>query len=133
MAHLELNRRAALAAATAATAAAVLPRGAMAQGSAPGTPPARAELVIRGAQVLTMDPAIADLASGDVHVRDGAIVAVAAKIDAPSAITVDGKGMICMPGLVETHWHHWTNILRSFMRADDPQRTYFPVTAKYGP
>ena len=33
--------------------------------------------------VLTMDPKIADLAAGDVHVRDGAIVAVGAKMDAP--------------------------------------------------
>jgi len=40
--------------------------------------------------------------------------------------------MICMPGFVDTHWHHWTNLLRPLMRADDPSRTYFPVTAKYG-
>ena len=68
-----------------------------------------------------IDSAIADLPTGDVHVRDGAIVAVAPRIEAPSAISIDGKGMICMPGMVETHWHHWTNILRSFMRAEDPR------------
>ena len=40
------------------------------------TLPARGEFVIRGATVLTMDPAVPDLASGDVHVRGGVIVAV---------------------------------------------------------
>ena len=55
----------------------------MAQGAAPGTPPARAEFVIRGAYVLPMDPSIADLPTGDVHVRDGTIIAVAPRIEAP--------------------------------------------------
>jgi 5-methylthioadenosine/S-adenosylhomocysteine deaminase len=134
MTATKLDRRTMLMATSAFAATTMLQRGtAMAQGAAPGTPPARAEFVIRGAYVLPMDPSIADLPTGDVHVRDGTIIAVAPRIEAPSAISIDGKGMICMPGLVETHWHHWTNILRSFMRAEDPQRTYFPVTAKYGP
>ena len=34
--------------------------------------------------------------------------------------------MICMPGLIETHWHHWTNICRTFVRNDDPRLGYFP-------
>ena len=38
--------------------------------------------MIRGATVLTLDPKIGDLARGDVHVRDGVIVAVAASIAA---------------------------------------------------
>ena len=45
---------------------------------------------------------------------------------------IDGKGMICMPGFVDTHWHHWTSFLRPVMRTDDPKRTYFPVTAALG-
>src|SRR5512134_3844241 len=40
--------------------------------------PARGEFVIRGAIVLSMDAGIGELARGDVHVRDGVIVAVAA-------------------------------------------------------
>jgi cytosine/adenosine deaminase-related metal-dependent hydrolase len=126
-----LDRRTVLTATTAAAAASVLSRNAAAQNRPPSPPPA-AEFVLRGAQVLTMDPAIADLASGDVHVRDGVIMAIGANVDAPGAVVIDGKGMLCMPGLVETHWHHWTNILRTFMRWDDPNATYFPITAKYG-
>jgi cytosine/adenosine deaminase-related metal-dependent hydrolase len=130
MFETEFNRRAMLAATTVLTAASMLPRGAMAQ-NAPAAPP-RGEFVVRGAYVLSMDAAVGDLPRGDVHVRDGAIVAVAANVDAPSAVVMDGTGMICMPGLIDTHWHHWTNILRVFMRWDDPKATYFPVTARYG-
>src|ERR1700704_2892880 len=59
--------------------------------------PAREEFVVRGAHVLTMDTALGELPSGDVHVRDGAIVAVAASAPAPGAEVIDGRGMICMP------------------------------------
>ena len=44
--------------------------------------PPRGEFVIRGATVLSMDPNVGDFATGDVHVRDGAIVAVGPRIDA---------------------------------------------------
>src|SRR5688572_5298431 len=99
MSGTKLDRRTMLMATSAFAATTMLPRGvAMAQGTAPGMPPARAEFVIRGAYVLPMDPSIADLPTGDVHVRDGTIIAVAPRIEAPTAISIDGKGMICMPG-----------------------------------
>jgi len=126
-----VDRRTVLTATTALSAASLLPRTAFAQ-PAPASLPARGEFVVRGAHVLSMDDKIGDLPSGDVHVRDGAIVAVAAGVNAPGAQTLDGKGMICMPGFVDTHWHHWTSFLRPVMRTDDPNRTYFPVTAALG-
>lgn len=130
-----IDRRIMLTATTALGAAALLPRPALAQ--APGAGPAatlppRGEFVVRGAHVLSMDDAIGDLPSGDVHVRDGSIVAVAPSVNAPGAQVIDGKGMICMPGFVDTHLHHWTSVLRPLMRADDPKLTYFPVTAACG-
>ncbi|MBV9556692.1 MAG: amidohydrolase family protein [Pseudolabrys sp.] len=128
-----IDRRTILAGSTALSAAALMPHDAYAQAPKAGALPARGEFVIRGAYVLSMDPTIGDLPNGDVHVRNGDIVAVANGIKAPGAKVIDGKGMICMPGLVETHWHHWTNVLRPFMRWDDPQKTYFPITFKYGP
>jgi cytosine/adenosine deaminase-related metal-dependent hydrolase len=79
-----------------------------------------------------MDRDLGDLAAGEVHVRDGAIVAVGVAVNAPGAEVIDGKGMICMPGFVDTHWHHWTTLLRPVMQADDPKRTYFPVTFALG-
>jgi 5-methylthioadenosine/S-adenosylhomocysteine deaminase len=135
----QLDRRTLLAATTALGAAALMPQPAAAQaGTQTGAPspgaalPARGEFVVRGAHVLSMDERVGDFAIGDVHVREGAIVAVAANVTAPGAETIDGRGMICMPGFVETHWHHWTTFLRPVMRADDPKKTYFPVTFALG-
>ena len=106
----EIDRRTILAGTTALSAAALMPQGAMAQAPRPSAAlPARGEFVIRGAYVLSMDAGIGDLPTGDVHVKDGVIVAVAKDIKTP-ARAIDGKGMICMPGLIDTHWHHWTNI-----------------------
>src|ERR1051325_6059370 len=48
---------------------------AQAQKKTPAALPARGELVIRNAYVMTMDAA-GDIADADVHVRNGAIVAV---------------------------------------------------------
>ena len=48
-----------------------------------GPLPARGEFVVRGGHVLTMDVSLGDLPGGDVHVRDGAIVAVGTNISAP--------------------------------------------------
>ena len=97
-----------------------------------GALPARGEFVVRGGHVLTMDANLGDLPSGDVHVRDGAIVAVGAKVNAPSAQVIDGRDMIVMPGFVDTHWHLWCTALRMIVRADDPNEGYFPTTIRVG-
>ncbi len=67
-----------------------------------------------------------------MHVRDGAIVAVAPEIAAAGATSIDARGMICMPGFIDTHWHLWTSVARPIIRIDDPQRGYFPVTNALG-
>jgi len=97
------------------------------------TLPARGEFVLRGAFVLTMDPAQGDIDGGDVHVRDGEIVAVGRDIPAPGIRAIDARAMIALPGFVDTHWHLWNTALRALVRGDDPQHGYFPVTLKYGP
>ncbi len=139
MTHRKVSRRTMLKAATALSALVAASGELSAQqagprtAKSPGAPlPPRGEFVIRGAIVLTMDPKIADLAAGDVHVRDGAIIAVGAKIDAPKAQVIEGRGMICMPGLVDTHWHLWTSAFRPFVRADVAQVGYFPVSNRLG-
>jgi cytosine/adenosine deaminase-related metal-dependent hydrolase len=135
MSSNHIDRRTVLAATTALGAAAVMPGSAGAQGTASpsgGALPARGDFVIRGAHVLTMDRDLGDLAAGEVHVRNGEIVAVGVAVNAPGAEVIDGKGMICLPGFVDTHWHHWTTLLRPVMQADDPKKTYFPVTFAFG-
>jgi cytosine/adenosine deaminase-related metal-dependent hydrolase len=136
MTHTKLSRRALMRGTAALGAATLVPQRLLAQPAArSGAPslPARGEWLIRGATVLTMDPAVPDLAAGDVHVRDGTIVAVAQKIDAPSAQVIDGAGMICIPGFVDTHFHLWNALFRLYVRADVPALGYFPVTARLGP
>src|SRR5436190_1718992 len=139
MARMTFNRRRLLSSAAALATAALTPRGLFAQqgahnAAAPGAPlPPRGEFVIRGATVLTMDPAVPDLLGGDVHIRDGAIIAVAQKIEAPAAQVIDGAGMICIPGFIDTHFHMWTSVFRLFVRADVAALGYFPVTGRLGP
>ncbi|HEX7081230.1 MAG TPA: amidohydrolase family protein [Gammaproteobacteria bacterium] len=89
------------------------------------------ELLVRRAFVMTMDPALGDLPDADVHVRDGAIAAVGRDLRAPDAEIIDGREMIALPGLVDTHWHVWTTLLRS-MAGDRPEHGYFPTSRGIG-
>src|SRR5215470_156991 len=93
--------------------------------------PGRGEFVIRNAHVMTMDPALGEIAGGSVHVRNGGIVAVGTDVKAPGASVFDGNGMIVMPGLVETHWHMWNTLYRSFA-GDRTEEGYFPTVARFG-
>jgi 5-methylthioadenosine/S-adenosylhomocysteine deaminase len=93
--------------------------------------PARGNIVIRNAYVMTMEPASPDISDGDVHVKDGVIVAVGQKLSAPGAATINGTGMIVLPGLVETHWHMWNTLLRS-MSGEKAEFGYFRTTAALG-
>ena len=102
----------------------------MAQAGGGGPLPARAEFTIANAYVMTMDPALGDIAGGSVHVRNGDIVAVGKDI-AGGGLRIDGNGMIVMPGLVETHWHMWNTLYRSFA-GDKPEEGYFPTVARFG-
>jgi 5-methylthioadenosine/S-adenosylhomocysteine deaminase len=93
--------------------------------------PARGNVVIRNAYVLTMEPGEADLPNGDVHVNNGLIVDIGAELAAPGAEVIDGRGFIVMPGLIDTHWHMWTTLLRN-MSGDDRAHGYFPMTTALG-
>jgi cytosine/adenosine deaminase-related metal-dependent hydrolase len=133
-----VDRRTWLKGATALGALVAASRGVFAQQAGPGARaaaalPQRGTFVIRGATVLTMDAALGDFAPGDVHVRDGAIVAVGRRVDAAGAQVIDGAGMICMPGFIDTHWHLWTSLFRPYVRADVGALGYFPVTSRLGP
>ncbi len=91
-----------------------------------GKLPERGEFVIRNAYVMTMDAGAGDMPNADVHVRKGEIVAVDSGLDAPASQSIDGRGMIVLPGLIETHWHMWNTLLRS-MAGDKPGHGYFPT------
>ena len=92
--------------------------------------PARGEFTIANAYVMTMDGSLGDIAGGAVHVRNGEIVAVGKDVKGGGQ-KIDGTGMIVMPGLVETHWHMWNTLYRSFS-GDKPEEGYFPTVARFG-
>ena len=93
--------------------------------------PPRGEFIIRDAYVMTMDPAVNDISAGSVHIKNGEILAVGRDIQAPAAQVLDGRGMIALPGLVETHWHMWNTLLRS-MAIEQQKFGYFPTSAQLG-
>jgi 5-methylthioadenosine/S-adenosylhomocysteine deaminase len=88
------------------------------------------EYVLAGAHVVSMDPDIGDLPHADVHVRDGEIVAVGRDLKAAGP-RIDATGMIAVPGLVDTHWHMWTNLYRS-MSSSSPATAYFALNVANG-
>jgi 5-methylthioadenosine/S-adenosylhomocysteine deaminase len=119
-----------VAAAVGAAGALTLP----AQGAVSGAVaslPARGNVLIRNAYVLTMVPGAPDLPGGDVLVENGVIADIGTGLAAPGAAVIDGAGFIVMPGLVDTHWHMWTTLLRN-MSGTKPEHGYFPTTTAVG-
>ncbi|MGX9965178.1 amidohydrolase family protein [Roseomonas sp. F4] len=96
-----LGRRALMAAGAAAAVATTGATQATAQAPDPARP-----ILLRGALILSMDPAIGDLPSGDILIERGAIRAVAPSIPAPEgAEVIEAAGRIAMPGMVNGHIH----------------------------
>ncbi len=72
----------------------------------------RHRVLLRGAAVVTLDPALGDFSAGDVLIADGRIEAIARRLDVPDAVAIDMRGMVVAPGLVEAHRHCWQNQFR---------------------
>ncbi|MDP7101684.1 MAG: amidohydrolase family protein [Rhodospirillales bacterium] len=68
--------------------------------------------LIKGGQVISMDPEIGQFDKGDVLIDGEKIVEVAVKINADDVISVDASRMIVMPGLVDSHIHTWQTGIR---------------------
>jgi cytosine/adenosine deaminase-related metal-dependent hydrolase len=99
--------------------------------------PISERLLLRGGTVVSRDPEIGILATGDVLVADGRIVAVDTSLGDVDAEVVDVTGMIVAPGMVDTHRHTWQTQLRGLC-ADWTLTDYFNgirLTASpcYGP
>jgi 5-methylthioadenosine/S-adenosylhomocysteine deaminase len=130
---MEMSRRTVLGGAAAAgtLATGVATAAAAPASAAPGGgPPRHREYVVTGAHVVSMDPEIGDVEDGDVHVRDGRIVAVGRGLKARGP-EIDGRGMIAMPGLIDTHWHLWTTLYRA-MSSSSPETAYFALNVANG-
>jgi ribose/xylose/arabinose/galactoside ABC-type transport system permease subunit len=69
--------------------------------------------LIRGGTVLSLDPAIGDLATGDVLIEGDRILEVGRDLSAADAEVIDATGTIVLPGFVDTHRHIWEGTLRN--------------------
>src|ERR1700690_3772784 len=75
----------------------------------------RAEFIINNAYIITMDPQLGELPSGSIYGKDGTIIDIGQKIEAPPGVeTIDASRQIVLPGLIDTHWHMWHTLFRSF-------------------
>jgi len=79
--------------------------------------PQPAELLIEHGAVFTVDADRRRFDDGFVHVRGAEIVAVGPhqELDEAavrSAQRVDARGCIVIPGLINTHQHHWYNLFK---------------------
>ena len=99
-------------------------------------------LLIRGADhLLTMDDDRRELASADVLVRDGAIVAVGHGIIGDSQVidqVIDASGCVVTPGLVNTHHHLYQTLTRAVPGGQDALlfgwlKTLYPIWARFTP
>src|SRR5438093_9281777 len=102
-----------------------------AAGRTTGQLPPRGEFVVRNAYVLTMDPKLGDIPRGDVHVRNGMLVAVGPNLAAPGVEKIDGSNRIALPGFIDTHFHLWGSFARGIVA--DGDFDYFPVMSRLGP
>lgn len=68
--------------------------------------------LIKNGTIISVDPSIGQLDSGDVLIEDHRIAAVAPHIEADDAEVIDATGTIVMPGFVDSHRHLWQSVIR---------------------
>jgi 5-methylthioadenosine/S-adenosylhomocysteine deaminase len=78
-----------------------------------------ADIIIKNAYVLTMDPELGDLKNGTVVIEDGRITKIGKEIKESAETVIDAKHSVVMPGLINTHTHAAMTLFRGY--ADDMQ------------
>ncbi|UTT62807.1 amidohydrolase family protein [Microcella humidisoli] len=83
--------------------------------------------LLRGGYVLTLDDELGEIPDADVLLIDGGIAEVGVDLQAPEgADEVDCRGMLVMPGFIDTHQHLWNSFFRG-LTTGVGERAYFPV------
>ncbi len=112
------------AAATTSTALAVYAGRGVAQNAdssaAPDVPETPSSTLIRGADLLTMDPELGEQPATDVLISDGRIEAIGTGLPADGAEVINAEGMILMPGMIDGHRHVWQTIALGRMVESNP-------------
>ena len=81
---------------------------------------------VKGATIVSMDPTLGIIDSGDLLIDGGKIIAVGRNVGSWAVIEIDGRGMIAMPGFINGHIHLWQTALRG-VAADWTLDHYFGV------
>jgi cytosine/adenosine deaminase-related metal-dependent hydrolase len=68
--------------------------------------------IIRGADIVTMDAALGDLANADILIDGNTISDVGPVLAADGAEEIDASGMIALPGIIDAHTCLWQTVLR---------------------
>ena len=86
--------------------------------------------LFKGGTIVTMDPKIPNLSTGDVLVEGGRIAAVGVNLHVDEAEVIDATGSIVMPGFVDAHHHMWLGVMRRMMPNVDDLFAYIDVVAE---
>jgi 5-methylthioadenosine/S-adenosylhomocysteine deaminase len=87
-------------------------------------------ILFKGGAIVTMDPKIPYLSTGDVLVDGDRIAAVGVDLQADGAEVIAAAGSIVMPGLVDAHHHMWLGVMRRMMPDVDDLFAYIDVVAE---
>ena len=69
-------------------------------------------ILLRGGHVITVDPALGDIAGGDVLIEGDTIAQVGKDLSADAEV-IDCSGSVVIPGFIDTHRHTWEAAIRS--------------------
>jgi cytosine/adenosine deaminase-related metal-dependent hydrolase len=87
------------------------------------SPRAQRPILIRGADLLTMDPALGELPGTDVLIEDGKIAAIGKGLTNETAEVIEAGDMILMPGMCDGHRHLWLTVDAGHLVKTNPERS----------
>lgn len=94
-------------------------------------------LIKNATTIVTMDAALSELAQADIRVENGVITEIGMGLEAADD-TIDAKGCVVTPGLVNTHHHLYQTLTRAVPGGQDALlfgwlQTLYPIWSRFGP
>ena len=94
-------------------------------------------LIKNASTLLTMDTTLSELTNADIRIEHGAITEIGHGLTGADE-TIDAKGCVVTPGLVNTHHHLYQTLTRAVPGGQDALlfgwlQTLYPIWARFGP
>jgi cytosine/adenosine deaminase-related metal-dependent hydrolase len=86
--------------------------------------------LFKNGTIVTMDPRMPNLSTGDVLVDGSRVAAVGMNLQVDDAEVIDATGSVVMPGLIDAHHHMWLGAMRRMMPDVDDLFAYIGVVAE---